>query len=85
MELGVEVTDLLKTLFFYALVSTFVFVQPAEFRSAGFTLDNIFHQFLGNRQLDYLGFQLRRITLTQIVHILFVAGRFWFLKIFEVS
>ncbi|KAI6177596.1 hypothetical protein M3Y97_00924900 [Aphelenchoides bicaudatus] len=76
MELGVEVGELLKALFVYVLISTFVFVQPAEFRSAGFTLDNIFHQLLGNRQTDYLKFQLRRITLTQVAHILFVPGFF---------
>ncbi|KAI6201832.1 PlsC domain-containing protein [Aphelenchoides besseyi] len=76
MELGVETGDLVKTLFIYALVSLFVFIEPPEFRSAGFTIEKIFYKLLGDRQTNFLDYQLRRITLTMISHILFFPGFF---------
>ena len=77
IEFGVELSELLKTIFVYAILSTFIFINPIAFRQAGFTIENFFYNFLGNRDTSFLDHQLRRITLTTITHILYFPGAFF--------
>lgn len=51
---------------------------PAEVVSAGFTISSLFEKLLGNENVDFIQFHIRRTTLTLLIYsllpLLFVLG-----------
>jgi E3 ubiquitin-protein ligase TM129 len=59
--------DVLITLF-YILFCICVIYPPTEFVSAGFTIPLVFDNFLGSENMNFIGFHMRRITITALIH-----------------
>lgn len=59
--------DVLVTLF-YVLFSICVVYPPTEFVSAGFTIAQLFESLLGSENMNFIGYHMKRTTLTAIVH-----------------
>lgn len=55
---------LLYTVLFVGMFLAF----PKELKRAGFNIDYIFHGWLGDPQLDFLGYHVRRTSLTFLIH-----------------
>nr|XP_002164558.4 LOW QUALITY PROTEIN: E3 ubiquitin-protein ligase TM129 [Hydra vulgaris] len=54
---------------FVFLVVALCFVSPPkEFISIGFTVQNIFSSYLGSEAVDFVGYHMKRTTLTILVH-----------------
>ncbi|XP_045534020.1 E3 ubiquitin-protein ligase TM129 [Papilio machaon] len=59
--------DILLTLF-YLLFSFCVIYPPTEFVAAGFTIPQIFEGFLGSENMNFIGYHMKRITITAFFH-----------------
>ncbi|XP_016341780.1 E3 ubiquitin-protein ligase TM129 [Sinocyclocheilus anshuiensis] len=59
--------DATFTLAYVVFALCFVFT-PNEFRSAGFTVQHIFSQWLGSEDIGFIQHHLRRSTLTALLH-----------------
>ncbi|KAJ0179109.1 hypothetical protein K1T71_004821 [Dendrolimus kikuchii] len=59
--------DVLITLF-YVLFAICVVYPPTEFVSAGFTVAQLFENFLGSENVNFIGYHMKRITITALVH-----------------
>ena len=57
------------SLFIYTVVFMGLFLAfPRELKKAGFDIEYIFQLWLGDSQLDYLGYHVRRTSLTFLLH-----------------
>jgi len=52
----------------YSLCAFISIFPPHEVKSAGLTIDNLFHNYLGDQNLSFVLYQLRRIALTRCIH-----------------
>ncbi|KAG5263308.1 hypothetical protein AALO_G00263470 [Alosa alosa] len=59
--------DVTFTLAYVVFAFCFVFT-PNEFRSAGFTVQNLFSFWLGSEDIGFVQYHIRRTTLTLVVH-----------------
>lgn len=59
--------DILLTLF-YLLFSFCVIYPPTEFVAAGFTIPQIFEGFLGSENTNFIGYHMKRISITAFIH-----------------
>lgn len=59
--------DVLVTLF-YILFAICVVHPPAEFVSAGFTIPQLFDNFLGSENTNFVGYHMKRTTITALIH-----------------
>ncbi|XP_031763424.2 E3 ubiquitin-protein ligase TM129 isoform X2 [Galleria mellonella] len=59
--------DVLLTLF-YVLFSICVIYPPTEFVSAGFTIAQLFENYLGSENTNFIGYHMKRITITALIH-----------------
>lgn len=59
--------DVLVTLF-YILFSICVIYPPTEFVSAGFTIAQLFDNYLGSENVNFIGYHMKRITITVLIH-----------------
>ncbi|KAM3958220.1 E3 ubiquitin-protein ligase TM129 [Aphomia sociella] len=59
--------DVLLTLF-YLLFSICVVYPPTEFVSAGFTIAQLFENYLGSENVNFIGYHMKRITITALIH-----------------
>lgn len=59
---------------FYILLSICVVYPPTEFVSAGFTIAQIFEGFLGSENVNFIGYHMKRITITAFIHSLLPLG-----------
>jgi hypothetical protein len=62
-----ERTDIYFSIVYFIFVICFV-VPPREFASAGLTIQNIFSSYLGSEDIDFIGYHLRRTSVTVLVH-----------------
>ena len=58
----------------YSMLAICVVAPPTEFVSAGFTIQNLFSNFLGSEQMNFVGYHIRRTTVTLLVHALIPIG-----------
>lgn len=63
------------TVFYVIFVFCFVF-PPSAFVSAGITVSNIFHSWLGSEDLQFVQYHLRRTLATIVIHSLLPLGYF---------
>lgn len=61
--------------FAYAVFSACILVPPTEFVSAGLTVQNVFGNWLGSEDVDFVHFHIRRTTATLFVHSFVPLGR----------
>ncbi|XP_068627830.1 E3 ubiquitin-protein ligase TM129 [Battus philenor] len=59
--------DIVLTLF-YLMFCFCVIYPPTEFVAAGFTIPQIFEGFLGSENVNFIGYHMKRITLTAFIH-----------------
>ncbi|CAG9562883.1 unnamed protein product [Danaus chrysippus] len=59
--------DVLITLF-YILFAICVVYPPTEFVSAGFTIPQLLDNFLGSENVNFIGYHMKRITITALIH-----------------
>ncbi|XP_026745061.1 E3 ubiquitin-protein ligase TM129-like [Trichoplusia ni] len=59
--------DVLLTLL-YLLLSMCVVYPPNEFISAGFTIAQLFESFLGSENMNFIGYHMKRTTITALIH-----------------
>lgn len=52
----------------YSLCAFLSIFPPHEFKSAGLTIENLFHNYLGDQNISFVLYQLRRIALTKCIH-----------------
>lgn len=52
----------------FALFALCIVFPPTEFCSAGLTLEGVFGHFLGDEQVAFVDYHLRRSTLTVVCH-----------------
>lgn len=52
----------------YALLCVCIIYPPAECVSAGFTIAHIFENFLGSENLNFVGYHMKKTTVTAMVH-----------------
>lgn len=52
----------------YSLCAFISIFPPHEVKSAGLTIENLFHNYLGDQNLCFVLYQLRRIALTKCIH-----------------
>ena len=55
------------TLTYIVFAFCFVFT-PSEFRSAGFTVQNLFSGWLGSEDIGFVQYHVRRTSVTLLVH-----------------
>ncbi|XP_059061204.1 E3 ubiquitin-protein ligase TM129 [Achroia grisella] len=65
--------DVLLTLF-YLLFSICVVYPPTEFVSAGFTIPQLFENYLGSENMNFVGYHMKRITITAFIHTMLPMG-----------
>lgn len=53
---------------FYWLCSFLFVVGPAEFKSAGITIENFFSGYLGSEDVDFINFHIKRTAVTLVYH-----------------
>ncbi|KAG7305213.1 hypothetical protein JYU34_009252 [Plutella xylostella] len=70
--------DVLITLF-YILFCICVIYPPTEFVSAGFTIPLMFENWLGSENVNFVGYHMKRITLTLFLHSALPLGYIFFL------
>ncbi|XP_041973052.1 E3 ubiquitin-protein ligase TM129 [Aricia agestis] len=68
--------DIFITLF-YILFCICVVYPPSEFVSAGFTIPQIFDGYLASENVNFIGYHLKRITITCCLHSLLPLGYFF--------
>ncbi|KAK0396376.1 hypothetical protein QR680_001697 [Steinernema hermaphroditum] len=76
MELGVPLQELIFCLGFSLVTFLLIAFPPQEFISAGATIPSIFHFIVGDENLDFVRFHLRRTVLTMVIHISMIPGCF---------
>lgn len=59
--------DVLVTLF-YILFSICVVYPPTEFVAAGFTIAQLFENFLGSENMNFVTYHMKRTTITALIH-----------------
>lgn len=59
--------DVLITLV-YLLFSICVVYPPTEFVTAGFTIPQLSERYLGSENVNFIGYHMKRITLTAFIH-----------------
>ncbi|KAI8439874.1 hypothetical protein MSG28_001342 [Choristoneura fumiferana] len=59
--------DILITLA-YLLFTICVIYPPTEFVSAGFTIAQLFDSYLGSENVNFMGYHMKKITITALVH-----------------
>lgn len=59
--------DVVITLF-YILFSICVIYPPSEFVAAGFTIAQLFENFLGSENTNFVMFHMKRTTITALIH-----------------
>ena len=52
----------------YCLLAFCFIAPPDAFRSGGLTIQNLFQSFLGSEQIDFVGYHIRRTTVTVVCH-----------------
>ncbi|XP_062515151.1 E3 ubiquitin-protein ligase TM129-like [Corticium candelabrum] len=52
----------------YWLFAVCFIAPPDAFRNGGLTVQNLFDKFLGSEQMDFVGYHLRRTTITVVCH-----------------
>merc|ERR1712126_322396 len=62
-----ERTDIYFSILYGMFVICFV-VPPREFAAAGITIQNIFSSYLGSEDIDFIGYHLKRTSVTAAVH-----------------
>ena len=62
-----ERSDIYFSIVYFIIVICFV-VPPREFASAGLTIQNLFTSYLGSEDVDFIGYHLRRTSVTLLVH-----------------
>ncbi|XP_071947963.1 E3 ubiquitin-protein ligase TM129-like [Antedon mediterranea] len=60
----------------YMLICLCLVVPPNEFRSAGLTIQNIFSEWLGSENLDFVRYHIKRSTATILFHSILPLGYF---------
>ena len=60
---------------FYILLVFCIITPPSELVSAGFTVQNVFSDYIGSEQMDFIGYHMRRSSITLIVHSLLPLGQ----------
>ena len=60
--------------FIYLVVAICFVSPPKEFISIGFTIQNIFGSYLGSEAFDFVGYHLKRTSLTVLIHSLIPLG-----------
>ncbi|XP_060800770.1 E3 ubiquitin-protein ligase TM129 [Amyelois transitella] len=65
--------DVLITLF-YMLFSICVVYPPTEFVAAGFTIAQLFENYLGSENVNFIGYHMKRITITALIHTMLPLG-----------
>ncbi|XP_028165991.1 E3 ubiquitin-protein ligase TM129 [Ostrinia furnacalis] len=59
---------------FYVLLSICIIYPPTEFVSAGFTIAQLFEGFLGSENVNFVGYHMKRISITAFIHSLLPLG-----------
>ena len=59
----------------YLIISLCFVNPPNEFVCAGFTIQNIFSNFLGSEYFDFVFYHVKRSSVTAIVHSLLPLGK----------
>ncbi|KAG6447827.1 E3 ubiquitin-protein ligase TM129 [Manduca sexta] len=59
--------DFLITLF-YLIFSIGIIYPPTEFVSAGFTIAQLFENYLGSENVNFIGYHMKRTTITALIH-----------------
>lgn len=59
--------DVLITLF-YILFTFCIIYPPTEFVSAGFTIPQLLDNYLGSENVNFIGYHMKRITVTAFIH-----------------
>ncbi|XP_069033581.1 E3 ubiquitin-protein ligase TM129 isoform X1 [Embiotoca jacksoni] len=72
---AMEGPELSFTLFYVVFSFCFVFT-PNEFRSAGFTIQNLFWSWLGSEDVGFIQYHVRRTSTTVLVHSALPLGYF---------
>lgn len=67
IQLILDIMDYLVTLF-YVLFCVCVVYPPTEFVSAGFTIAHLFERFLGSENVNFIGYHMKRTSITVMVH-----------------
>ncbi|XP_075239628.1 E3 ubiquitin-protein ligase TM129-like [Convolutriloba macropyga] len=62
---------------FYLLGAFFIVVPPHEIRAAGFSIEYLFCNYLGNEMRDFVGYQIRRTSLNILIHSLLPIGYYF--------
>jgi len=62
-----ERADIYFSILYFIFVICFV-VPPREFAAAGITIQNIFSSYLGSEDIDFIGYHVRRTSVTALVH-----------------
>lgn len=54
--------------FIYLVVVLCFILPPKEFAAAGLTIQNLFSSYLGSKDVDFIGYHIRRTWVTVVVH-----------------
>lgn len=60
--------DYLIVSLFYILVVICLVYPPTEIVAAGFTISQLFDDYLGSENTNFISFHMRRITITLLIH-----------------
>ena len=68
MEMDVyERADIYFSIIYFIIVLCFI-SPPREFAAAGLTVQNLFSSYLGSEDVDFIGYHLKRTSVTVAVH-----------------
>lgn len=67
--MDVNQVDVYFSFIYFVIVVCFV-LPPKEFAAAGLTIQNIFASYLGSEHVDFIGYHLKRTSVTVLVHCL---------------
>uniref|UniRef100_A0A914Y5K4 Transmembrane protein 129 n=1 Tax=Panagrolaimus superbus TaxID=310955 RepID=A0A914Y5K4_9BILA len=70
MELGLPASDIFLSAAIFLLAVLVIVYPPAEARSAGFIIPNIFYSIVGDEKFDFVRHHLRRSCLTILIQAL---------------
>ena len=62
--------------FIYFFIVLCFIVPPRELISAGLTVQNLFSSYLGSEDVDFIGYHLKRTTITLGIHSCFPIGSY---------
>lgn len=63
----------------YIVFTICVIYPPAEFATAGFTIEQLFESYLGSENVNFIGYHMKRITITLLIHSALPVGYFFIL------